>query len=112
MNPFGLQLRCMGRIWSDDFGFWVVQTERDGYSLGKAVTMEKRAEGSMFDPEPTFALERPQAQQLMDELWGAGLRPTQGKQSEGVTAAQARHLDDMRAIVAKKLDVQLPGANK
>lgn len=106
-DPWGLQLRCYNRVWSDDIAFWVVQTERDGYSLGVSVTMEKRAKGDQLDPTPTFALNRPQAQQLMDELWGAGLRPTQGKQSEGVTAAQARHLDDMRAIVAKKLDVTL-----
>ena len=48
------------------------------------------------------------AQRLMDELWTAGLRPTQGKQSEGVTAAQGRHLEDMRAIAFAKLEVAKP----
>ncbi len=45
------------------------------------------------------------AQQLMDELWHAGLRPSEGSGSAGMLAATQRHLVDMRAITSKLLKV-------
>lgn len=42
------------------------------------------------------------AQSLMDELWGVGLRPSQGKGSAGQLEATRAHLEDMRSIVFKK----------
>jgi hypothetical protein len=48
------------------------------------------------------------AQRLMDDLWTAGLRPVAGKQSEGVTEAQAHHLEDMRTIVFDRLKLVKP----
>ncbi len=38
------------------------------------------------------------AQLLMDELWRAGLRPTEGTGSAGALAATQHHLEDMRKI--------------
>jgi hypothetical protein len=48
--------------------------------------------------EPTFSLRPDEAQQLMDELWRCGLRPTEGSGSAGSLAATERHLKDMQAI--------------
>lgn len=42
-----------------------------------------------------------QAQDFMDKLWAAGLRPTEGKGSAGALAATERHLQDMRNLVFK-----------
>jgi hypothetical protein len=39
-----------------------------------------------------------QAQQLMDELWQCGLRPTEGSGSAGSLAATERHLKDMQLV--------------
>ena len=39
------------------------------------------------------------AQELMDRLWTAGLRPTEGRGSAGALAATERHLEDMRKLV-------------
>ncbi len=55
-------------------------------------------------PEGTFPpvamrLSDCQAQELMDRLWAAGLRPTEGKGSAGALAATERHLEDMRRLV-------------
>lgn len=50
---------------------------------------------------PTFSLTPDAAQQLIDELWRAGLRPTEGSGSAGSLAATERHLEDMRALVFK-----------
>lgn len=47
-------------------------------------------------------------QQLADDLWAAGIRPTQAEAGEMAFNAQARHLEDMRAIAAKQLKTPLP----
>lgn len=55
------------------------------------------------DPmKPTFSLDLDRAQELMDELWNCGLRPTEGTGSAGALAATQRHLDDMRKLVFKE----------
>jgi len=40
-----------------------------------------------------------EAQALMDRLWSAGLRPTEGAGSAGALAAVQHHLEDMRSLV-------------
>lgn len=47
------------------------------------------------------------AQVLMDDLWAAGLRPTEGSGSAGSLKATENHLNDMRKIVAKQLDISI-----
>ena len=48
------------------------------------------------------------ATELMDDLWNAGVRPSNVLYRDETTSAIVRHLNDMRAIVAAKLDVKLP----
>ncbi len=48
--------------------------------------------------QPMLALSNEEAQQLIDELWRAGLRPTDGSGSAGAMAATQKHLEDMRKI--------------
>ena len=60
------------------------------------------------EPEPWLQLDVESAQRLMDELWNVGLRPSEGTGSAGSLAATQKHLNDVRAIVAKTLDVKLP----
>ena len=50
-------------------------------------------------PEPTLSIPTEDAQTLMDDLWQAGLRPTEGTGSAGSLAATERHLKDMRRLV-------------
>jgi hypothetical protein len=58
--------------------------------------------------EPTFVLGRDEAQQLIDELWRTGMRPTEGAGSAGQLASTERHLEDMRRITFHKLGME-PG---
>ncbi len=54
------------------------------------------------DESPSWIdLDNDSAQQLMDELWYAGFRPTEGSGSAGSLAATERHLADMRSLVFK-----------
>lgn len=103
----GKEVRAFANVYRGGVGIWLLDYDEQGSRLiAKPIVYE----------HDDFREERPasiklldeRAQQLIDDLWSAGLRPTQGRQSEGVTAAQARHLDDMRAIVADKLKVTLP----
>lgn len=47
-------------------------------------------------------------QTMLDASWEAGLRPTGYAQIAEGLQSQDRHLQDMRQIVAKTLDVDLP----
>ena len=51
--------------------------------------------------EPTMVFKPDEAQQLMDELWLAGVRPTEGQGSVGQLAAVHAHLEDLRRLVFK-----------
>ena len=52
--------------------------------------------------EPTLRIKPNEAQMFMDELWRAGIRPTEGAGSVGQMAATEKHLDDMRSLVFKR----------
>lgn len=57
------------------------------------------------DAVPPIAIRLPDiaAQDLMDRLWKAGLRPTEGSGSAGSLAATERHLKDMQRLVFDRL---------
>jgi len=54
---------------------------------------------------PALYMKPGEAQALIDALWDAGLRPSEGSGSAGALLATQQHLKDMRAIVFKQLDV-------
>jgi len=49
-----------------------------------------------------FAIDNNHAQTLMDDLWHAGLRPSEGTGSAGALKATQNHLEDMRTLVFNK----------
>lgn len=55
---------------------------------------------------PALSLSQSDAQQLMDELWHCGLRPSEGSGSAGSLAATERHLADMRTMAFHALQVK------
>ena len=73
--------------------------DRDGKTRVKEVVME-RIEEAVAAP-PSFMLDDQMAQQLMDDLWHCGLRPTDGAGTAGAMRAVERHLEDMRTLVFK-----------
>jgi hypothetical protein len=83
---------------------------RSGFQRMLPATFEHMEEGDDNPAEPSLRVLPESAQQLMDQLWAIGFRPTQGQQSEGQFAAQGKHLADMRALAAHALKAQLPGA--
>ncbi len=105
----GYELGCADEFWRgpDHVSFWLQRYGENGRrQIPKSIEW---ADSSEFETrEPTFDLPKERAQALMDMLWSAGIRPVAGRQSEGVTAAQGRHLEDMRALAFTKLGVERP----
>ena len=97
-----LQIRAFQEPYDRTIAFY----GKIGNQRVTALQLEPFVDGEMHSP--SFRMWHTDAQELMDSLWSAGLRPAQGKQSEGVTAAQGRHLEDMRAIAFGKLNMQAP----
>lgn len=80
---------------------------RMGDGVATNITFEKLEPDTIIE-RPSLSIMPEQAQSLMDDLWTCGFRPTQGRQSEGVTEAQGRHLEDMRALAFGKLGMVKP----
>lgn len=84
--------------WSNGVSIYLRQrTVGVGTAVARPVVFERLA----FDVgivEPMLRLGIQQAQQLMDELWQCGLRPSEGTGSAGSLAATERHLKDMQAV--------------
>lgn len=56
---------------------------------------------------PSFQISKEEAQALMDDLWSCGLRPSEGDGSAGQSAAQQKHIADLRAIAFKALKIEV-----
>jgi len=54
-------------------------------------------------PEPLLRLDEREAQEIMDSLWSAGIRPVECAGSVGQLAATEKHLEDMRKLSDKLL---------
>lgn len=50
---------------------------------------------------PTVNMSNENAQELMDAMWEAGVRPSNGEGNVGQIGAMREHLEDMRRIVFK-----------
>lgn len=99
------------RLFSDEIGLRMFIQRDDGIALPEPIVMKfvKNEDlGSVSGRGPDIVLPVTSAQQLMDELWNVGLRPTDGSGSAGSLAATERHLSDMRALVAKAHGMEMP----
>jgi hypothetical protein len=97
---------CFGEIHL----FQYIVTAVDGVQrveIVSGVRVDEIKNEGVMPPAPTMRLRPEDAQLFMDELWSVGIRPTEGTGSAGSLAATQAHLRDMRAIVGKKLDVEL-----
>lgn len=68
-------------------------------SVARAITFERVDQDEYAGETPLLRLREVEAQQLMDALWAAGLRPSEGVGSAGAMKAVQDHLQDMRRLV-------------
>lgn len=97
----GLQVRAQLAIWANGIEFLVKNPITN--EICKEIVMESTAD---FYLAPSFTLGRQEAQVLMDDLWQAGLRPSEGTGSAGALKATQDHLKDMRTIAMNLLEIE------
>lgn len=96
-----IEFRAERSGWQRRVHFWVVDRGNQQTAVAEPLTfrfVDNRNEMT----DPSFTVEDDEAQQLMDELWRCGLRPTEGSGSAGSLAATERHLEDMRRLVFER----------
>jgi len=86
--------------WSYGISLYMRQ-ETVGLGMSIARPVEFVSYDMNMTAEPMIRLSIEQGQQLIDELWQCGLRPSEGTGSAGSLAATERHLADMRKLVFK-----------
>lgn len=91
MIKFGVQ----DELWSDRISLRMKHEDRKAIS----VQMVECKPGDTVDP--FLYLSREEAQNLVNQLYAAGIQPEQGKGSAGQLAAIKYHLEDMRKLVFK-----------
>lgn len=88
-------------IWSDAVSIRLGIKQDDGrFAVAEPLTMRVIELGALV--KPCVDLPFSAAQQLMDELWQAGCRPSQSIGSTGQVEAIKYHLEDMRKLVFKE----------
>lgn len=86
-----------------DFGYVInigmdkINTEGCWY-IGQPIIFKRSVDGGMIEA-PTLQLTKKQLVDLMDELWRAGIRPSNGEGNIGQIGALKDHLDDLRRII-------------
>ena len=100
-----MEIRAQNGDWYDGIAFSMGQKKQDGsFGIVKNLVLEEYKIGEII--EPSFRLERKEAQLLMDDLWHCGIRPTEKVGTVGQLKATESHLKDMREIAFKKLNIK------
>ncbi len=111
-----IQIRAMAEPWNTGIALRIISSpiiNEGQYSIVKpsGIEFEAHIPGSMT--EPSLRIDISEAQILMDDLWNAGIRPTEGTGSAGSLKATENHLSDMRSIVESAMGIELnPGRDK
>lgn len=84
------------QIWSDSIGIRIGFRDGDRFDVAEPLVM-RRAEPGAISP-PCVSLPFADAQTLMDQMWDAGLRPSQSVGTAGQVEAIKYHLEDMRRL--------------
>lgn len=91
------------------FNYWdhieLFALKKVGKSRSVAQSLVMQDEEMGATPPAFCSLEKEQAQQLMDDLWDCGIRPSEGSGSAGALAATQRHLADLKTILFHKFGI-------
>ena len=88
------------RLWRDALGLHLREERGEQFAVAdfSTVTMRTIERGSLAPREHGFDLSETDAQQIMDELWRAGVRPRNGSGALAHVEAINAHLQDMRKL--------------
>lgn len=97
-----LKLKAQRQPWSRRIGFVFFTKESNQVYNSTNIEFVKSQEA--IEIEPTFFMNPEDVQELIDELWTIGFRPSEGTGSAGALAATQNHLEDMRKIAFDLLE--------
>lgn len=75
------------------------ESKRGVFGVATDIVFHQKEEGEMLSP--SLVIDGDSAQQLMDDLYRCGIRPSEASGSVGQLSATERHLKDMQRIVFK-----------
>lgn len=93
-----LQIKLNKHRYTNEIGFVIVDVAHGENLVAKPLEFEVLPQ-FMCLKNDTGVLSQNSAQELMDELWHCGLRPSEGTGSAGQLSATQKHLEDMRTLV-------------
>ena len=100
------QMMARREDWQDGISLHLrEETQGMGLVVAQPLEMKQCEKGAYC--EPFLRLRIHEAQQLIDELWQCGLRPSEGTGSAGSLKATENHLQDMRKIAMSQLKVEI-----
>lgn len=88
--------------FSDAVEIHLAERKEFGLYVAQPAIFKEALEGE--NTVPFLRLRMQEAQRLMDELWGCGLRPSEGTGSAGSLRATEKHLSDMQRIAFMLLE--------
>lgn len=98
-----ISVRAQKGNWMGNVELLVIDRSNEGViRYGRNIPFDSVEPGEAS--EPTLAIPFEAAQQLMDDLWICGLRPSEGAGSAGSLRATQDHLADMRKIAFQLME--------
>ncbi len=91
------ELNARQARWNIYFTEYDTNTHRATHE-GKAVVMVPMTDIGMVI-EPTISLGREEIQELMDDMWQAGLRPSSTSSATDLVEAKDQHIGDLREFM-------------
>lgn len=92
-----LEVRIKRDPWRKTIGFAIIDDSNEFKSVAQPLIMH---DVNLHDEiTPAFELHDEEAQLLLDELWRAGFRPTEGVENLGQLKATQDHLADMKKLM-------------
>jgi hypothetical protein len=80
----------------------VSEREPDRLQVGAEIIFKDIQPGEMYPPCP-LQMPRHEAQQFFDRLWASGLRPSEARDTAGMTEAMKAHIEDLRRVAFKNI---------
>jgi hypothetical protein len=87
----------------DQIDLFAFQSGDGGHYAANKLEMKQCHEHEVISSFLT--IDKSEAQILMDDLWSAGVRPTEGTGSAGSLKATQNHLEDLKKILFHKLGI-------
>lgn len=105
MIPPKIQIRVEKSDFFPEYKLVILSRSSQETAIVTKYEFETFPEGQLINSSSMLSLSKETVQLLMDDLWRAGIRPTEQINTESKVGALENHLNDMRAIVKKNLGV-------